>query len=60
MTPAEFRTMREGARLTQKELGDAIGRTPTTISRIETGAVMLSRIVEIAARSVCEKLGREK
>ena len=52
-TGAEIRRIRNTAKLTQAELAQRIGMTVTSISRIETGAQVLTRPTEIAIRSVC-------
>jgi transcriptional regulator with XRE-family HTH domain len=48
MNPAELRAAREALHMTQKELGEAIGRHPNVIARYERGEMPIPPIVGMA------------
>lgn len=47
----DFREYRLGLRMTQEQFAEVTGTTPVTISRLENGAVLHSRKVELY---ICE------
>jgi transcriptional regulator with XRE-family HTH domain len=48
MTPTELRALRDKLNLTQRELGEAIGKTHETICRYESGERPIPKTVAIA------------
>jgi len=52
MTAAEFQTMRERMRLTQKDLAGRLDVTETTIYRWESGKGAIPRTVELALKQI--------
>lgn len=55
MTPEQFRNKRLELGLTQGEIAKVLGQTRTHVTRYESGARPITRVVEIAMHSLTKK-----
>jgi transcriptional regulator with XRE-family HTH domain len=59
MTPTELRALRDKLNLTQRELGEAIGKTHETICRYESGERPIPKTVQMALEAYA-RMPKEK
>ena len=52
MKPEELKKIRRDLKLTQQELADTLEVERNTVARWETGTVVISKVVELAVKSL--------
>ena len=57
MQPKEMKALRKAARMSQAELGDAIGMSRITVGLMERGDAPIEKRTELAVRYVVERRG---
>lgn len=55
MTPEEMKALRKSLDLTQVELAERLEVEPNTVARWEQGLVKISKVVELAVKSLKKK-----